>query len=100
MSLVDLNITLFTYLFVRKVTDRRNKVTKRHNETDIEIGGKITKEIFQDFMLLLQFLKYSEVPTIRPPMVLVESGQNSEQVSLMRTIYILVLIFIANGTLL
>ena len=30
----------------------------------------------------------SEVPIIRPPMVLVESGLNSEQVSLMRHIYV------------
>ena len=31
---------------------------------------------------------FKEVPIIRPPMVLVESGLNNEQVSLMRPIYI------------
>ena len=30
--------------------------------------------------------RYSEVPIVRPPMVLVENGLNSEQVSLMRPI--------------
>ena len=33
-------------------------------------------------------MQYSEVPIIRPQMTLVESGLNSEQVSLMRPIYI------------
>ena len=33
-------------------------------------------------------IKYSDVPVIRPPMVLVESGLNIEQVSLLRPIYI------------
>ena len=33
-------------------------------------------------------LKYSEATTIRPPLLLIESGLNSEQVSLMKTIYI------------
>ena len=32
--------------------------------------------------------QYSEVPVIRPPLVLVESGLNSDQVSLMRPVYI------------
>ena len=32
--------------------------------------------------------QYSEVPLIRPPMEFVESGLNSEMVSLMRPIYI------------
>ena len=32
--------------------------------------------------------KYSEVPIIRPPMILVESGLNDEQVLLMKPIYI------------
>ena len=36
----------------------------------------------------LEKLYYSKVPLIRPSMVLVESGLNSEQTSVMRTIYI------------
>ena len=32
--------------------------------------------------------KYSKDPVIRPPMVLVEGGNNSEQVSLMTSIYV------------
>ena len=38
--------------------------------------------------LTCQFLVYSEVPLIRPPMVFVESGLNNEQASLTRPIYI------------
>ena len=37
---------------------------------------------------VIAFHHYSELPLIRPPMILVESGLNSEQVSLIRTIYI------------
>ena len=33
-------------------------------------------------------MQYNEVSIIRPPLVLVESGLSTEQVSLMRTIYI------------
>ena len=36
---------------------------------------------------ILNIIKPSEVPIVRPPLVLVESGLNSEQVSLMRAIY-------------
>ena len=36
----------------------------------------------------MELLKYSKVPIIRPPMVLVENGLNSDQVSLMRPICI------------
>ena len=36
----------------------------------------------------LRSLNYSEVPIIRPPMVVVENGLNSDLVTLMRPIYI------------
>ena len=38
--------------------------------------------------MYLYFENYSEVQIIRPPMVLVESGLNSKQVSLMRFIWV------------
>ena len=42
--------------------------------------------IIQNILLLLFYI-YNEVPLIIPPIVLVESGLNCEQVSLMRPIY-------------
>ena len=44
--------------------------------------------IYANLITLFYDKKYSEVPIIRPPKVLVENGHNSEQVSLMRPIYI------------
>ena len=42
--------------------------------------------LIKSIVQVAQLDKYSEVPIIRPPMVLVESGLNNEQVFLMRTI--------------
>ena len=51
------------------------------------------KEISKEHTVLVYYsilylCLYSEVPIIRPPMILVESGLNGEQVSLMKPIYI------------
>ena len=45
-------------------------------------------KIINGLIRLTCYISYREVLLTRPPMVLVESGLNSEQVSLMRPFYI------------
>ena len=47
----------------------------------MNVNGPHEKMLLQEIFIHLQILLYSEIPIIRPPMVLVKKSLNSERVS-------------------